>query len=52
MHHVRLISRQSAALAQYESLLQLVGLISAILALFTSICNVIGIPIPLKQQDS
>jgi len=27
-------------------------LISAILALFTSICNVIGIPIPLKQQDS
>lgn len=52
MHHIRLISQQRVALAQYESLLQLVGLISAILALFTNICDMIGIPIPLKQQDS
>jgi hypothetical protein len=34
--------------AQFESLLQLVGLLQALLGLFSNVANTFGIPIPQK----
>ena len=52
MKHITTISHQVPIQAQLESILQLVGLAQALLALFTNFMNTFGIPIPQKSPDT
>lgn len=52
MSHIRTISCRRPTPGQYESLLQLVGLLNAVLALFVNLCEVFGIPISSKEPAS
>jgi len=49
MHHIRAISRRPAK-AQFEPLLQLVGLASALLGLLQQAAALFGFNIPQKTQ--
>ncbi len=49
MKHVKHISRRPQP-AQYESLLQFIGLLNAILALFNSILSTLGLDIDLSSK--
>jgi hypothetical protein len=50
--HIRSISASIPAQAQFESILQLVGLAQSLLALFTNIMDTFGIPIPQKDPSA
>jgi hypothetical protein len=50
MRHIRTLSSNRPAPAQFESVLQLVGLFNAILALYTNISQVFGLPVPQKEE--
>jgi hypothetical protein len=49
MKHIRTISRCQPRKAQFESMLQFVGLLSAILALISNFMDTFGISISPKQ---
>jgi len=49
MKHVVLISRDKPPCAQMESLLQLVGLLSALLNLVQQVADTFGLTIPRKS---
>jgi hypothetical protein len=49
--HIRIISSHIPVPAQFESILQLVGLAQALLSLFTYFMNTFGIPIPQKNTE-
>jgi len=51
MRHVRSISKRSPMPAQFESILQLVGLVNAILSLYVNVANTFGIPVPQKDTE-
>lgn len=51
MKHLRTISRNIPAPAQFESVLQAVGLLQSLLALYEYFSRIFGIPIPQKQQE-
>lgn len=51
MNHIKTLSVCPPAKAQFESMLQFVGLAQAVLALFTGIMNTFGIPIPQKNPN-
>jgi len=46
MRHIRSISWQRPAKAQFESILQLVGLVNTLLSLYVNVANTFGIPVP------
>ena len=46
MNHVRPVSQPIPVKSQYETTLQLLGVISAILALFAQVTAMFGIPLP------
>lgn len=50
--HVRRISVSVPVPAQLESILQVIGVAQALLALFNGIMNTFGIPIPQKGGDA
>jgi len=49
--HVKATSTCILPRAQFESILQLVGLAQALLALYTSVSTTFGIPIPHKNTE-
>jgi hypothetical protein len=49
MRHLKAISQNSPARAQFESALQLVGLLQSMLALFVNVANTFWIQIPHKE---
>lgn len=51
VNHIKTLSVCPPAKAQFESMLQFVGLAQAVLALFTGIMNTFGIPIPQKNPN-
>ncbi len=51
MKHIKATSACILPRAQFESILQLVGLAQALLALYTSISTTFGIPIPHKNTE-
>lgn len=52
MKHVKRISVSAPVPAQLESILQIIGVAQALLALFNDIMTTFGIPIPQKGGDA
>lgn len=52
MRHVRCVSCEVPSTAQFESILQLVGLFNALLSLYVNFATTFGIPIPDKGDSA
>jgi len=52
MTHVNLVSRQRPGKAQFEPALQLVGLLSAVLGLFSQFASLFGVNLSNKGQGA
>lgn len=52
MRHISTLTRKAPAKAQFESLLQLVGLLNSVLAFYQNVSNVFGIAIPQKSESN